>query len=48
MRSTELFEKTVALRKFRKATKKAVHAKMEYYKYFLNNKQGHGRDEVVL
>jgi hypothetical protein len=48
MRSTELFEKKVALRAYRKATKKSIHTKMDYYKFYLAGKQGHGKDEVVL
>jgi len=48
MRSTELFEKKVALRKFRKEQKHRVRSSWEFTAYYLNMKQGHGRDEVVL
>jgi hypothetical protein len=48
MRSTELFEKRVALRQHRKAAKKAMYSKMDFYRYALNNGKIYNDREVVL
>jgi hypothetical protein len=48
MRSTELFEKKAALRKFRKLSKKAMYSKMDFYRYALNNGKVYNDREVVL
>ena len=48
MRSTELFQKKVALRQHRKAAKKAINSKMDFYRYALNNGKGYSDREVIL